>query len=84
MAAIVSEQMVDRFEGWTVAESAPLLDYLFQLSAHPAHTYRHRWEPGDIICWDNRCVMHRRDAFEPGLRRLMHRTQIVGEPVQAG
>jgi len=33
---------------------------------------------------DNRCVMHRRDAFDESLRRLKHRTQIVGEPVLAG
>ena len=36
---------------------------------------------GDV---DNRCVIHRRDAFDESLRRLMHRTQIVGEPVLAG
>jgi taurine dioxygenase len=31
-----------------------------------------------VLIWDNRCVMHRRDPFDPGLRRLMHRTQIQG------
>ena len=54
----ISEQMVDRFEGWTVEESAPLLDYLCALAVRPAHTYRHRWRPGDVIIWDNRCTMH--------------------------
>jgi taurine dioxygenase len=29
--------------------------------------------------WDNRCAMHRRDAFDPESRRLMHRTQIKGD-----
>ena len=57
-ALYVSEQMVDRFEGWTVEESAPLLDHLFAMSVRPAHTYRHRWRPGDLIFWDNRSVMH--------------------------
>ena len=43
-----------------------------------------KWRIGDLVMWDNRCVMHRRDAFDESLRRLMHRTQIVGEPVLAG
>ena len=57
-ALYVSEQMVDHFEGWSVADSTPLLDYLFALSVRPAHTYRHRWQPGDLVMWDNRCTMH--------------------------
>ena len=57
-ALYVSEQMVDNFEGWTAEDSAPLLEYLFALSVRPAHTYRHRWQPGDMIMWDNRCTMH--------------------------
>ena len=43
-----------------------------------------KWRAGDLVMWDNRCVMHRRDAFDESLRRLMHRTQIVGETVLAG
>ena len=83
-AVFVSEQMVDHFEGWSVADSAPLLDYLFALSARPAHTYRHRWQPGDIIFWDNRCTMHYApldydfaalDA--PENRRLMFRSTLA-------
>lgn len=54
----ISDQMVDHFEGWTVAESKPLLDHLCRLIEHPAHTYRHRWQPGDLIAWDNRCTQH--------------------------
>jgi taurine dioxygenase len=34
---------------------------------------------GDLILWDNRCVMHRRDAFDAATRRVMHRTQIKGD-----
>jgi taurine dioxygenase len=36
------------------------------------------WKVGDLVIWDNRCAMHRRDAFDPESRRLMHRTQIKG------
>ena len=42
-------------------------------------TWSHQWRPSDLVLWDNRCVMHRRDAFDPGTRRVMHRTQIKGE-----
>jgi taurine dioxygenase len=80
----VSEQMVDHFEGWSVADSAPLLDYLFALSARPAHTYRHRWQPGDVIMWDNRCTMHYApldydfaSLDAPENRRLMYRSTLA-------
>jgi taurine dioxygenase len=36
------------------------------------------WKVGDLVLWDNRCTMHRRDAFDPNERRVMHRTQIKG------
>jgi taurine dioxygenase len=58
VALFVNEQMTDRFEGWTVEDSAPLLDHLFALATRPAHQYRHRWRPGDLIMWDNRCTQH--------------------------
>jgi taurine dioxygenase len=34
---------------------------------------------GDLVLWDNRCTMHRRDEFDPNTRRIMHRTQIKGD-----
>ena len=37
-----------------------------------------RWQAGDLVWWDNRCAMHRRDAFDPATRRLVHRTQLKG------
>ena len=36
----------------------------------------HQWRVGDLVLWDNRSTMHRRDAFDPTARRVMHRTQI--------
>jgi alpha-ketoglutarate-dependent taurine dioxygenase len=41
--------------------------------------WEHVWRVGDLVLWDNRCTMHRRDAFDPAARRIMHRTQIKGE-----
>jgi len=40
---------------------------------------QHRWRVGDLVLWDNRCTMHRRDAFDPAARRVMHRTQIKSD-----
>jgi len=37
------------------------------------------WQVGDLVLWDNRCTMHRRDPFDPAARRVMHRTQIKGQ-----
>ncbi len=45
----------------------------------PKLTWYQQWRVGDLILWDNRCVMHRRDEFDPQTRRLMHRTQIKGD-----
>jgi taurine dioxygenase len=62
--------------GLDVAESERLLDELW--SYVETAVYRHRWAVGDLVLWDNRTTMHRRDAFDPRARRVMHRTQIKG------
>ena len=62
--------------GLEPAESERLLDQLW--SRVEAAVYRHRWALGDLVLWDNRTTMHRRDAFDPASRRVMHRTQIKG------
>ncbi|HKC44259.1 MAG TPA: TauD/TfdA family dioxygenase [Burkholderiales bacterium] len=62
--------------GLELAESERLLDEIW--SYVDAAVYRHRWALGDLVLWDNRTTMHRRDAFDPKARRVMHRTQIKG------
>jgi taurine dioxygenase len=66
-------------EGLSLDESSALLDRIWACATADPLTWRHQWRPGDLVLWDNRCVMHRRDAFDPGTRRVMHRTQIKGE-----
>jgi taurine dioxygenase len=65
-------------EGLPLDESNALLDRIWDAATADALTWRHRWQVGDLVLWDNRCVMHRRDAFDAGARRVMHRTQIKG------
>jgi len=62
--------------GLALDESERLLDALW--SAVESVVYRHRWAVGDLVLWDNRTTMHRREAFDPAARRVMHRTQIKG------
>jgi taurine dioxygenase len=62
--------------GLELAESERLLDEIW--SYVESAVYRHRWALGDLVLWDNRTTMHRRDAFDPKARRVMHRTQIKG------
>ena len=70
--------------GLPVEESEALLDAVWAHATQERFAWYQKWRAGDLVMWDNRCVMHRRDAFDERLRRLMHRTQIVGEPVLAG
>ena len=65
--------------GMELAESEALLDALWAHVSRPEYAYRHHWRVGDLVLWDNRCTMHRRDPFDAGARRVMHRTQVKGE-----
>ena len=67
--------------GLAVGESEELLDALWAHVAaqEAAASWHHSWRVGDLLIWDNRRVMHRRNAFPPESRRVMHRTQIKGE-----
>ena len=66
-------------EGLSQAESDALLDELWDHATAPEFVYRHRWRLGDLVLWDNRSTMHRRDPFDNAARRVMHRTQIKGK-----
>jgi len=65
--------------GLSLADSEALLDRLWAHATKPEFAWYQQWRAGDLILWDNRCVMHRRDAFDPASRRVMHRTQIKGD-----
>ena len=70
-----------RIAGWTEAESAPLLRFLYQHASRPEFTYRFHWEPGSIAFWDNRSTWHYALNDYQGQRRLMHRITIEGVPL---
>jgi taurine dioxygenase len=66
-------------EGLRLDESEQLLDELWAQATRRELAWYQQWRVGDLVLWDNRCVLHRRDAFDPNARRLMHRTQIKGD-----
>jgi taurine dioxygenase len=66
-------------DGLSLHDSESLLDRLWSYATREEFAWRNEWRVGDLVLWDNRCTMHRRDSFDPTARRIMHRTQIKSE-----
>ncbi len=64
--------------GLPLDESEKLLDQLWKHAVKPEFTYEHVWQVGDVLMWDNRCTMHRRETFDKSGRRIMYRAQVKG------
>lgn len=71
------------FEGWTRAESLPLLSYLYEVAMREEHQCRVQWQPGSVAIWDNRSTWHFAQNDYHGHRRVMHRITLTGEPIGA-
>lgn len=63
-------------QGLELADSEALLDALWAHATQASLTWVQQWRQGDLVAWDNRVTLHRRDAFDPLSRRYMHRTQV--------
>lgn len=61
-------------DGMTVAEARMLLMDLLEHATQREYVYRHRWQPGDLVIWDNRCVLHRGRAYDFNQRRELRRS----------
>jgi taurine dioxygenase len=63
--------------GLSLEDSESLLNELWSYAARDENVWRQKWQPGDVIVWDNRCVLHRRDDFDANDRRLLRRCQVL-------
>jgi taurine dioxygenase len=78
-ALYMNPNRMSHIPGLERAESDRLLDELIRHAIEPRYQYRHKWRPGDIVIWDNRCTMHKANADYPqGAKRLMHRIIVEG------
>jgi taurine dioxygenase len=68
-----------RVAGLSEADSAPILQRLYQHCTAPDFCCRFRWEKGSVAFWDNRCVQHYAVNDYAGQRRMMHRVTVMGD-----
>jgi taurine dioxygenase len=73
-----------RFDGWSAADSAPLLQHLYSHSTRDAFTCRFRWTANTLAIWDNRATQHNALNDYRGHRRELHRTTVGGAPPSRG
>jgi len=82
-ALYVNGDFTLHFEGWSVEDSNPLLEYLYAHVTRSEFTSRFQWRDGSIAFWDNRATWHSAQNDYQGERRLMHRITVAGCPLQA-
>ncbi|MDP6833152.1 MAG: TauD/TfdA family dioxygenase [Alphaproteobacteria bacterium] len=67
-------------EGWNEPDSRALLDDLLDRATQPQYAYSHNWRPGDVVIWDNRCLVHRGEGYDADrYRRYMRQMRTKGD-----
>ena len=69
-----------RHPGLAPEESEELLQELIDFACQPPRVYHHDWRPGDVVIWDNRCLLHQATPFDMTQPRVMWHTRIAGDP----
>jgi taurine dioxygenase len=82
-ALYVNRLMTARIDGIAEDESDDILEQLFSIIERPENVLRHKWSPGDLVMWDNRCSCHARTDFPAGNRRHLRRCTVSGGPMIA-
>ncbi|MEZ5996697.1 MAG: TauD/TfdA family dioxygenase, partial [Hyphomonadaceae bacterium] len=82
-ALYVNPAFTTHFEGWTAAESQPLLTQIYAHCMRPEFTHEFVWRLGSIAFWDNRATWHFARNDYHGHRREMHRITLEGGPLSA-
>lgn len=71
---------VKAIEGWSDDQAMPMINQLMEEITRPQSVYRHQWKAGDVVIWDNRCVLHRGCDYDADMyRRRMHQTRVRGD-----
>ena len=78
-ALFVNQAHSCHFEGWSMAESDTLLNFLYAHQIKEEFQCRHVWQHGDVVIWDNRCTLHYPVNDYHGHRRLLHRITLKGD-----
>ncbi|MEK9673170.1 MAG: TauD/TfdA family dioxygenase [Rhodospirillaceae bacterium] len=68
-----------QFKDWTVEESEPILNFLYEHQTRPEFTCRFRWQEGSVVLWDNRCALHNPINDYHGHKRVLHRITFAGD-----
>ena len=67
--------------GMDKAQSTRLLEGLIDFACQPPRTYHHDWQAGDVVVWDNRCLLHQATPWDMTQPRVMWHSRIAGDPV---
>ena len=76
--AIYAGRHASHIVGRSIEEGRARIRELNEFSTQPKFVYRHKWQAGDLVMWDNRMVMHRGLPYDPMYKRVMHRTTVAG------
>jgi alpha-ketoglutarate-dependent taurine dioxygenase len=79
-AALFIGRHAHAIPGLDAGASEALLDDLLAFACRPPRVHRHEWEPGDVVVWDNRCVLHRACEWDLTEPRVMRHTRVAGDP----
>jgi alpha-ketoglutarate-dependent taurine dioxygenase len=78
--SIYTGRHAHKIPGMTPEASEAFLDELLDWACQPPRTYKHTWSVGDLVVWDNRCLMHRAHPYDESQRRHMRGSRISGDP----
>ena len=78
----INPNRIDHISGFNETDSDKLLDEIYEFSFQDKYQYRHTYEKGDLVIWDNRCTMHKANSdYDVSHLRIMHRVMLEGEAV---
>lgn len=79
-AIYINPIRIEEIEGLAEAEALPLLDQLLEHATQERFEYRHKWRSGDVVIWDNRCLLHKANGDYPVAEvRYLYRLMLKGE-----